>query len=99
MTDFDGADYDVLKHRRAHRAAALLVALAVAGTILATGGGRSVGLPVFPLAAIWFADELADQESLTGGWLTSRQRALVFRWAGWFALVVLAGLAAIKWWS
>lgn len=95
--DFDDGEYDVLKHRRAHRVASVVFALAVAGVNFAEGAGGAVKLLVFPVIAIWFADELADDERNVGGWLSCRQTALGFRWAGWFGLVALAVFAAIRW--
>ena len=97
--DFDdGAEYDVLKHRRVHRAASVAFALMIAGANVAQGATGSVKLLVLPVIAIWFADELADHEKNVGGLFTPRQTALGFRWVGWLALVVFAALAGYRFW-
>jgi hypothetical protein len=97
--DFEEADYFVLKNRRIHRIASLVFALLIAAAFLACPNGaapKSAATLVFPLAGIWFGDELADHVEGTGGWLSSRQTALVFRWAGWFALGAFAFLAGSR---
>src|SRR5690349_2011732 len=96
--DFDDGEYDVLKHRRVHRAASVVFALAIAGANVAQGATGCVKLLVLPVIAIWFADELADDERNVGGWLSCRQTALGFRWVGWLALAVFAALAGYRFW-
>ena len=99
--DFEEADYFVLKHRRVHRIASLVFALLIAAAFLAGPGGSAPKLAatlIFPLAAIWFGDELSDHVD-PGGWLSSRQRAVAFRWVGWFGLGAFAILAGSRFWA
>jgi hypothetical protein len=100
--DFEEADYFVLKNRRIHRIASLVFALLIAAAFLAcpdARGPKSAATLIFPLAGIWFGDELADHVEGFGGWLGSRQTALVFRWAGWFTLGAFAFLAGSRFWA
>jgi hypothetical protein len=100
--DFEEADYFVLKHRRVHRIASLVFALLIGAAFLTCPGGsapKSAATLVFPLAAIWFADELSDDDGGSGGWLNGRQRALAFRWVGWFGLGAFAFLAGSRFWA
>ncbi|MCW1883508.1 hypothetical protein OKA04_02135 [Luteolibacter flavescens] len=97
--DFEEADYFVLKHRRIHRAASAVFAGIIALAFLIGPNGsapKSAAALIFPLAAIWFADELSDDAGSSSGWLDGRQRALVFRWVGWFGLGAFAFLAGSR---
>jgi len=94
--DFEDGEYDVLKHRRAHRAASVAFALAIAVAGFVQSDGSAFKLLVLPVLAIWFADELADSGSSPGGWLTAHQTALGFRWLGWLGLVILAVFTVIR---
>jgi len=100
--DFEDADYFVLKNRRIHRGASVVFALLIAAAFLFCPNGsapKSVGSLIFPLASIWFADELSDHTGDSSGWLGSRLRAVAFRWAGWFGLAAFAFLAGSRFWA
>ncbi|MEK7953838.1 hypothetical protein [Luteolibacter soli] len=99
--DFEDADYFVLKNRRGHRTVSVVVVLLIAFVEFA-GPGQSnpegAATLIYPLAAIWFADELADRSSVVE-WFRSRTKALIFRWAGWFGLGYFAFLSGSRFWT
>ncbi len=92
--------YAYSKGRRAHRTAAVVMVAVLTALFMATSGIgsgiRASAYLVFPLAGIWFADELAEYVSEgSGGWLTPVSAPVALRIACWFGFAVFAwmGLA------
>jgi hypothetical protein len=87
-------EYAQSRYHRFHRVASLALVL---GSLLkyALFHGSGLGIRrhaemVFPLAMIWFADELAAMAiDASGGWLTPHNADVVLRTCGWILLLLM----------
>lgn len=100
----DEPEYAYSKGRRAHRIVALFAAAVLIGIVTHYAGvGRGIryaGSLVFPIAGIWFADELAEHVSNTSsGWINASNAPLVLRVACWFCLACFAFVLFLGIWN
>jgi len=92
MPMIEEADYAKLPGISSHRYASLaLTVIWQALDIQMTGPWliRQRALLIFPLALIWFADEMAERASLAGSLFKWESNPAFCRWNGWVVLILM----------
>lgn len=97
-------EYKTSKHLNLHRWGSLVLACIGIGLSLShLNGMRSIRILaayVFPLAMIWFAEQLSCSAiNGSGGWLNASNADTAVRITGWLILFFLLGISALRYFS